>query len=274
MGWRRADWLPWATGLLVLAMGAPGFAENVSQDIPGHGQVDWTAKTITARGSGAPSKKAKSPAAARLGAERAAKLDAYRNILETLKGVQVDAKRKADAVMSSGEIQTKVDGVIKGAKVIDTVYYSDLSVDVVMRMPIDGALTQALVPTAKQPKSVPSTGDSTGSGLVINAKGLKVEPAIAPRVLDEKGNEVYSVSYVTEDAVLQNGIIGYATSLDEAKKHQRVAPSPTVMRAIATGKDGKSDIVISNADADKLRDVNSNVSYLASGKVMVVIDKN
>ncbi|MFH1812116.1 MAG: hypothetical protein ABIJ09_25490 [Pseudomonadota bacterium] len=274
MGWRRADWLPWAMGLLMLAVGAPGKAEGVTQDIPGHGQIDWTAKTITARGSGAPSKKAKSPAAARLGAERAAKLDAYRNILETLKGVQVDAKRSADKVLSGGEIQAKVDGVIKGAKVIDTVYYSDLSVDVVLRMPIDGLLTQALLPetATEKKKDVPTKGTAKSSGLVINAKGLNVIPAIAPRVLDENGKEIYSVAYVADKAAFEGGIIGYVKDLEEAKNHPRVKEKPMVVRAIATGKDGKSDIVISNADADKLRDPETNQAYLADGRVIVVVD--
>ncbi len=272
MVWRRVDWRPWAIGIAVLGLGSFASAENVTQDIPGHGKIDWTDKTITARGSGAPGKKGKSPAAKRLMAERAAKLDAYRNILETLKGVQVDAKRSADDAMSNGEIKAKVQGVLRGAKVIDTVYYSDLSVDVVLRMALDGALTQALVPPTGASKPVPTKGTAKNSGLVINAKGLKLVPAIAPRIVDEKGVEVYGVSRVAEQAVMEGGIVGYAKSLDEAKGHARVTDKPLVMRAIGTGKDGKSDIVISNADADKLRDPDSNHGFLAQGKVIVVVD--
>jgi hypothetical protein len=34
----------------------------------------------------------------------------------------------------------------------------------------------------------------------------------------------------------------------------------------------KTDIVISNADADKLRDPNTNLSFLADGKVVIVVE--
>lgn len=273
MNWRRADWRPWVMGIVALTLGLPvAAAEGAAQDIPGHGQIDWTAKTVTARGSGAPSKKAKSPAAARLGAERAAKLDAYRNILEALKGVQVDATHSAEDVMSNGQIKAKVQGVLRGAKVIDTVYYSDLSVDVVLRMPLDGAITQALAPSGVGSKKVPAKGVAKYSGLVINARGLGVIPAIAPHVFDEKGQSVYGPEFVSEDAMGQKGVVEYAKSLDEAKKNARVTDKPLVVRAIGTGKNGKSDIVLSNADADKLRDPESNGAYLVGGQVVVVID--
>lgn len=271
MHWRRADWRPWAIGLLVMSVGAQA-QNNVTQDIPGHGQINWTDKTITARGSGAPGKKGKSQAAKRLSAERAAKLDAYRNILETLKGVQVDSKRSASDAMSGADIKAQVQGILRGAQVVDTVYYSDLSVDVVLRMPLDGALTQALAPKPAQKGPVPTKGTSKNTGLVINAKGLQVVPALSPRVIDEKGKEVYGATYVAEKTMLENGIVGYAKDLDAAKGHERVKGKPMVMRAIATGDGGKSDIVISNADADKLRDPDSNVAFLAEGRVIVVVD--
>lgn len=271
MGWRRADWRPWAFGILLLAGGAQAAGDNVVQTV-GHGKIDWTDKTITARGSGAPSKKAKSPAAARLGAERAAKLDAYRNILETIKGVKVNSQSKGGDIMSAADVKTQVEGILRGAQVIDTVYYSDLSVDVVLRMPMDGALTEALVPKPAKKVQVPSTGNAKNTGLVINAKGLKLEPAIAPRVVDEKGKAVYGISFVTEKAVLEGGIVGYANDLAAAKQHDRVKDNPLVLRAVDTPKKNKSDVVISNADADKLRDSGSNLSYLANGKVLIVVD--
>lgn len=273
MNRRRADWRPWAVGIVALALGLPvAAADGAAQAIPAHGKIDWTAKTVTARGSGAPSKKAKNPAAARLGAERAAKLDAFRNILEALKGVQVDATRSADDVMSNGQIKAKVQGVLRGAKVIDTVYYSDLSVDVVLRMPINGAVTQALALPGVGSKKVPAKGEARYSGLVINARGLGVVPAIAPRVFDEQGKSVYGPEFVSKATMDKSGVVDYVKSLDDAKKSARVSDKPLIVRAIGTGANGKSDIVLSNADADKLRDPESNGAYLAAGHVVVVID--
>lgn len=272
MGWRRA-WRPWAVGLVAMAMGAQVAAKGVTQEVPGHGEINWTDKTVTARGSGAPGKKGKTPAAKRLSAERAAKLDAYRNILETLKGVQVDASKSGADMLSNGEITAKVQGLLRGARVIDTVYYSDMSVDVVLRMPLDGALTQAMLPADKAPKKdVPSKGEAKNSGLVINAKGLDIVPAIAPKIMDEKGAEVYGVSFVADKALLDTGIVGYVKDVEAAKKHERVSQQPLVVRAVGTKGESKSDIVISNADADKLRDPATNLGFLAEGRVIIVMD--
>src|SRR5262245_10929441 len=69
------------SAVLCVATGQAARAQDVAQEVPGHGKINWTDKTITVTGSGAPNLKAANVAVARLGAERAAKMDAFRNIL-------------------------------------------------------------------------------------------------------------------------------------------------------------------------------------------------
>jgi hypothetical protein len=95
---------------------------------------------------------------------------------------------------------------------------------------------------------------------------------MAPRVVDEDGKEVYGVAMVAEAAARENGIAGYVKDVDSAQGHSRVKGTPTMVRAIRLATPGKSDLVISNADAEKLRDKGSNQSYLQQGKVIIVID--
>lgn len=237
----------------------------------GHGEINWTEQYIIATGSAAPAPNSANVAVARLGAERAAKMDAFRNILEVIKGAQVTAKSTGADEMSNGTIKSKVEGLVKNFKVMDTKYYSDGSVDVIVRVELKGELSDALVPDTK-PVAVPEKGAAKNTGLVINAKGLQAVPAMAPRVVDEAGNEVYGVSMVTEQAAKDNGIAGYVKDVDAAQQHNRVKGTPLTVRAIRLASPGKSDLVISNADAEKLRDPNGNMSYLAQGKVIIVID--
>ncbi|MBI5495408.1 MAG: LPP20 family lipoprotein [Deltaproteobacteria bacterium] len=238
----------------------------------GHGEINWTDQYVVATGSGAPPPGAVNVAQARLAAERAAKMDAFRNILEVLKGAQVTAKSTGADEMSNGTIKSKVEGVIKNFKVVDTKYYSDGSVDVIVRVELKGDLSDALVPDAAKPVAVPAAGAAKNSGLIVNAKGLQAVPAMAPRIVDEAGNEIYGVNVVTEAAAKESGIAGYVKDLDSAQGHSRVKGTPVVVRAIRLATPGKSDLVISNADAEKLKDPNSNQSYLAQGKVIIVID--
>src|SRR5688572_24872778 len=172
--------------LVVVGALAPSLAmaQDVAQTV-GHGQINWTNKTVTATGSGAPSLKAANVAVARLGAERAAKVEAYRNVLEAVRGVKISGGQSAGQAMDqSPETKAKVEGVIQGFKVIDTKYYSDGGVDVVIQGPIDGVLAD-LVPNAGKNAAGSGASDDGSTGLIINAKGAQVAPALAPRLLDE-----------------------------------------------------------------------------------------
>jgi len=98
-------------------------------------RYEWVPVKLSARGSGAPPQSAVNPAQARLMAERAAKLDAMRNLLEETKGVRINSKTMVrDFITQSDTIRARVDGYLQGAKVIDTKYQSDGSVEVVIEI--------------------------------------------------------------------------------------------------------------------------------------------
>lgn len=239
----------------------------------GHGKIDWTNKTVTATGSGAPDLKAANVAVARLGAERAAKMDALRNIMETVKGVRVSSTQTAGAAMDgSPEVKAKVEGVAKNFKVVDTKYYSDGGVDVIVQMPIDGVLVDALVSQAGAPATAtaPSADVVTPSGVIVNAKGLKVAPALAPRLIDEGGKEIYGPNVIAHDALVQRGVASYTKSLDQAMRDGRVSGGkPLVIKATRVAAAGGSDVVVSADDAAKLATAKA---ALDAGKVIIVTD--
>lgn len=266
------------TSLIVLASSAnaqkdPAAVDDGVVQKLAHGEINWSKKTVTATGSGAATMK-DNVAASRLMAERAAKLDALRNILETIQGIQITGGRNAGDVMSNGEVKSRIDGMARGFKVVDTKYYSDGSVDVVIAMPIDENLTNALVEKpkggAKSSRKLNTDVPESFTGLVVNARGLGLTPSMAPRVVDESGKEVYGAEIVSEKGLQQGGIASYAKTDDQAK--ERTGAKPMVMKALRLAEKSKTDIVIANGDADKLRDPNTNLSFLADGKVVILVD--
>lgn len=93
---------------------------------------------VTAEGFGAPRPGA-SPAQARLLAERAAITDARRNLLETLKGVQLSSTTFVrDFVAQSDQVSTEVNGYLQGAQVVDKSTDADGVVRVLMEIDLDG----------------------------------------------------------------------------------------------------------------------------------------
>jgi len=252
---------------LVLIAPVAAHAEDAVSQTVGHGQVDWSKQTVTATGSGAPSLKAANAAVARLGAERAAKLDAYRNVLEAVRGVRVSGKQTAGAAAdASPEVKAKLEGVVQGFKTVDTKYYSDGGVDVIIQGPLDGVVTAIVGPGAKSALPLPDDGTS---GVIIDAKGLGMTPALAPHVLDEQGNEVYTASMVASDNLRRQGVAGWAKSLETAKKDGRVGAKPAILKAEKLWEAGSSDLVLAAADAEKLRKWGG---LLSSAAVVIVTD--
>jgi hypothetical protein len=242
--------------LLVLTL-APALARAEAQA----GAVDWTNRTIKCKGTAAPGIGA-TPGQKRVATERAAKLDAMRNILETLKGVQVSGgKTAADAMTDSG-VSARVQGVIRNYKVTDTRYFDDGAVEVDVEMPLDG-LVSTLVPEGA--KTGESTSAPTSTGVVVDAHDIKVSPALAPRIVDQSGNEVYGPGKADPDKA-KAGLAAYTKDLASAEKDPRVGSQPTVVKAIGLANGSPSDVVISNDDAKKARD-----AKVAEGNVVFVV---
>src|SRR3990170_2052533 len=87
------------------------------------GTINWTTGEVYASGIGAPPARPLNTAQARAMAERAAFVVALRNLLETVKGVRVDSETVVENFMTKSDvIRTKVDGVVKGARIIKKQY--------------------------------------------------------------------------------------------------------------------------------------------------------
>jgi len=236
------------------------------------GSVDWQAKVVKCTGSGAANLRdaGGNPAVARIGAEKAAKLDALRNCMETLRGVQLQAGQTVGAALGSdAALAGRVEGLVRGFRVVGKPrYFSDGGVEMDVEVPIEGALSDALLPKpeARPPKA---EGPAAGTSLVVDARGQKVVPALAPRIVDEGGAELYGPASLGEAGRKAGGAAAYARDLEAAKAamKDRIGDAPVVVKAIRA--DG-SDLVISTADAASLS--GKNLGFLAEGKVVILAD--
>jgi hypothetical protein len=133
----------------------------------GKGEIDWTRRVLVGHGQGAPDLNAPSVAVARLGAERAAKLDAYRNALETLKGMQLQSGGNVGTLLQNDQTLTgRIDGKLKGVKPIKTHYYSDGGVSLDIEVPLD-ELPAEIARVVKVPAGVPplkAAGEASAGG--------------------------------------------------------------------------------------------------------------
>ena len=267
--------------VVLLAIPLSGYAEQ-GQDLIEHGDkgtINWSKGIAQATGIGAPPEKLYGKPSARPMALRAAKLDAYRNILEVIKGVRIDSTTIVeDYAIESDIIMSKVEGMVQGAEVVKKEYLSDGTVEITMQMDMRGGFSQLVLPAEIKPlESIKSvmplqSSSSVYTGLVVDARGLHARPAMSPKVQDARGQEVYGSAFVSREFAVQQGMSGYAKNVASASANQRVTDNPLVVKGLRVEGAGRSDIVISNADASMLRSASENLSFMKKCRVMIVVD--
>jgi hypothetical protein len=254
----------------------------------GSGSINWSKGLVVAKGIGAPPQQYYDKPQARPTALRAARLDAMRNILEAIQGVRIDSTTTVKSFATESDIiSSKVEGMVQGAKVVKQEYMSDGTVEVTVEMNLYGGFSQLVLPaeikqveTVKsmtpKPKKESATSTVVASevytGLLVDARGLNARPAMAPKIMDESGQEVYGSAYVSREFAVQQGMSGYAKDIDAARQNPRITDNPLVVKGLKTDGPSGSDVIISNADATKLRSMSENLSFLKKCRVMIVVD--
>jgi|WetSurMetagenome_2_1015567.scaffolds.fasta_scaffold00130_18 hypothetical protein len=256
--------------------------DTVVTDKQGDGCIDWTNRIIYAKGIGAPNPD-QSEAAQRPGALRAAQMIALRNALEALKGIYLNSSTTVENFMVKSDVITsKVSGFVRGFEQKGKEkYMSDGSVELVMAIPLDGVggigdmLLGASIgekPSVTIFEGAKSKKAMVFTGLIIDCRGLNVKPALAPKILDESGKEVYGSAYVSRDWAIKYGIVGYAKDVKAAAKLDRVGKTPGQIKALKAQGDNATDVVISDTDAADVRSAAQNLKFLSECRVILVVD--
>ncbi len=274
---------------LLLTAGQALWAQNVVQPLqsqaagqaPVEGSLDWTTGVLTVYGEGVASAHIQSPAQRRLMGFRAAKAVAYRNLLELVGQVQVDAVTTVgEAMLASDSIRTRVSGLVRGARLVPE---SQQEKDGVYQVALSLQLSEsfaALLPAARR-SSPPAAGEAptyvppqTYSGLIVDARGLPLQPSMAPRLLSAGGNELFSANGVDVAYVRRWGVVGYDRDLERARHSDRLGgPSarPLIIRAVEASGQYRADAVISNEDAVRVQMADQHAPFLAQCRVVFVL---
>jgi hypothetical protein len=109
------------------------------------------------------------------------------------------------------------------------------------------------------------------TGLIFDAQNLTFTPSASVKILDEDGREIYGSAYVSKDWAEKHGIVSYVRDLAQAKANQRVAGNPLVIKAIRVTGPNNKDLVISNDDARRVRDLAKHLNFLDAAKVVIIV---
>lgn len=215
---------------------------------------------------------------AKMMARRAAIMDAQRNLIEIIKGTQVDAESTMNNfLLASDVVKTKVSGVITGAKIIsegieDGGYHvvlgvNEYGVGSVAEIAIDAKMGDYQPePVAKPSETAkknytPAPQANIGSGytgLVIDARGSGLVRTFCPVIYDTNGRSIYGVHNVDKDYAISHGIVEYAGDAGTLQVVElgasRAGGNPLIIKIVSLREraTNKCDVVISAEDADKI----------------------
>ncbi|AIF54234.1 LPP20 family lipoprotein [Pelosinus sp. UFO1] len=246
--------------------------------------------TIQAVGFGVPPNNVTSSSQGRLLARRAAIVDAYRNLQEMIQDVQINSETTMQNLVATNDVvSTKVSGIIRGARIVEEVEKADGTYQVVVSINMYGPNSlgeiayNATKPSEIQQFPVPSTdykGDQlagnitingTGyTGVIVDARGLGLEPTFSPVILDENGRSIYGSMYINADYAISQGMVDYTSTSDAREGQSRAGVKAIVVKAIrVTGNN--CNVVISKSDADRILAANESTDFLR--KCAVVFER-
>ena len=264
--------------------------------------VDWNNSSITVIGAGVAPMNAYNAAQARMMARRAAVVDAYRQLAETIKGVNVDSETTVQSMMTLDDTtKTKVSAFIQGARIVSEQVIPDGGYEVTMTvsmfgvsnslasavMPRPAAVESFPQPVAAVTPSVPASihvdvtvtqqgssaaaapaGKAIGgyTGLIVDCSGLGLKPVMSPVIKNASGQPIYGYKNLDYDRVVSNGMAGYTSDVHNAV---RAGTNPLVVRAIGLDNHNGNPI-LATADANRVLIENGATGFLDRTAVVFI----
>lgn len=275
--------------VLALFFGAVSLSDSAQYIIRSpNGRINWSAGEIITSGSGSPvDKQAPNATDAEAAVYSIAMLNAGQNLFNILQKVRIDSQfRMEDLAARDPQLLVKArEMVYASPEVEDSRRLDDKgTLTVSLRFQLHGGFAQLVLPreiihvdsiTRVMPgKNAPAeTADPDAyTGLVVDARNIGTQPAMAPRILDENGRDVYGPAFASREYAVQKGMSAYETDFDAAVVNPRIGDAPLIVKGLRTDGLGQCDIVIGNADAARIRKSSEHLLFLRQCRVVIVLD--
>jgi hypothetical protein len=230
------------------------------------GTISWKTRYITAKGMAPSPPNAYSPAQAEISARTAAILDAQRYLLEMTQGVQVDVTTCVSDYMVSEVKRKHIQGVIKNFEITEESWKNGIY-RITMQIPM-GKLIKVFVndeddKNGKTNDNIAPKRQTSYTGLVIDARRINLTPAIRISIYSERGKKICGPMHTTYH-VTGKGI--------EEISDKRLGNNPLRLHANGTSDSNNVDIVISDEDANRVRNNILYTEVFSKGRFFVLID--
>ncbi|GEM_PF-1476409 len=213
---------------------------------------------------------APSRAQARAQARRAAILDAQRQLVEQLYGVNIVSNSRLNERGLQENVHASAQGMVQGAQIVAERDWGD-SYEVTLRW------TPPAQPSSAPPAPLPEPLDPpyfvtpmpadprAYTGVVIDARGLGLQPSMSPRIRDAYGNILWGNMEIDPQTVIEYGLAGWArteSDLNHSTLRSRLGEYPLWIKAIGVQGAARNEVILSQEDAERLLFQNSRSRFL------------
>jgi hypothetical protein len=268
-------------------MAASEPAGQLTEQITPNGSVNWTTGVATATGLGVPPRNAVNAMQSKEMTRAAAWSVALRNLLEVVKGIQVDSHTTVqNYITTSTEVQTRVEGLVQGAKLVGERELPTGEFETTVQMKLAGQLTESVLPkgtkiTSPSPRfqqvPPPAKPKIPYTGLLIDARGTGAHAALAPRIVTQE-DEIYGPDrvdkkFISGPSVAEPGRIAwYFTDEAKAREHYKVTANPLIVKALRATGENNTDLVIEETKAEYIEALPELRAFLMQAKVLILVD--
>lgn len=124
-----------------------------------------------------------------------------------------------------------------------------------------------------QENTLEEAGDGSISytGVIIDARGLKVTPCLSPVVYGQDGMGAYGAFLVSRENAIKHGVVAYVTTPDPAQLRSRVGSNPLSIKALSVYGSWRTDLIISTPMANLVRATMSSPGVTGNSRVVIVL---
>ena len=228
-------------------------------------------------------------------AVRKAVVGARKQLLDMVLSVRIDAHQTVGAFLSGdSDLSAQVRGLIQNSLYRGPGLFEEAGT-VRVSEKLRGQLAELVLPNTIQfqstipprlstamgqgvdvPDNAPEevgSGTRGYTGVVIDARGIKLTPALAPVVYGQDGFGAYGYFQVGRNDVVEKGMVAYAVSDNPKVLAERVGNRPLVVRGLSAYGSWRTDVVIAASDARLVRAVVKTGSIADGCRVVILLDR-
>jgi len=108
------------------------------------------------------------------------------------------------------------------------------------------------------------------TGLIIDARSVRAEPALCPTIYSEDERLVFDVRHARRIWFMQHGGLLYMSDLDAAKSCSLVGVNPKIVEAVSVSSPNSCDLIVSDDDAERLLFLRERLPFFAECRLIIV----